>query len=91
MNDVHAEINLSSEKEKGLETFIKKLSQNIKILFIDELHIFNIVDALLIKKIFELLENNNIFVMTSSNFEPESLYKNGLQRADFVPFIEHKK
>ena len=91
MNDVHAEINLSSEKEKSLETFIKKLSQNIKILFIDELHIFNIVDALLIKKIFELLENNNIFVMTSSNFKPESLYKNGLQRADFVPFIEHIK
>ena len=91
MNDVHSEINLTSEKEKSLETFIKKLSQNIKILFIDELHIFNIVDALLIKKIFELLENNNIFVMTSSNFEPESLYKNGLQRADFVPFIEHIK
>ena len=91
MNAVHAEINLSSEKEKSLETFIKKLSKNIKILFIDELHIFNIVDALLIKKIFELLENNNIFVMTSSNFEPESLYKNGLQRADFVPFIEHIK
>tara|TARA_B100000900_G_scaffold405723_1_gene415724 strand:- start:296 stop:1078 length:783 start_codon:yes stop_codon:yes gene_type:complete len=89
MSEVHAEINLSSDKEKNLETFIKNFSKNIRILFIDEMHIFNIVDALLIKKIFQLLEQNNIFVMTSSNFEPDSLYKNGLQRGDFVPFIEH--
>ena len=52
MNEVHAEINSSSDKEKNLETFIKNISKNIRILFIDEMHIFNIVDALLIKKIF---------------------------------------
>jgi cell division protein ZapE len=89
MNDVHAKINSSNDKEKNLEAFIKNISKNIRILFIDEMHIFNIVDALLIKKIFQLLEHNNIFVMTSSNFKPDSLYKNGLQRADFLPFIEH--
>ena len=47
------------------------------------------MDALLIKKIFHILEENNIFVMTSSNFQPNDLYKNGLQRADFLPFIKH--
>jgi predicted ATPase len=47
------------------------------------------VDALLIKQIFHTLEENNIFVMTSSNFQPNDLYKNGLQRADFLPFITH--
>ena len=67
---------------------IKEYCKDTKILFIDELHIFNIVDALLIKKIFHILEENNIFVMTSSNFQPNDLYKNGLQRADFLPFIK---
>ncbi len=89
MNDVHSKINSSNDKEQNLEALIKNISKNIRILFIDEMHIFNIVDALLIKKIFQLLEHNNIFVMTSSNFKPDSLYKNGLQRGDFVPFIEH--
>ena len=89
MNGIHQAIN--SNKNKKLESFIRDLCKDIKILFIDELHIFNIVDALLIKKVFHLLEENNVFVMTSSNFKPNDLYKDGLQRADFLPFIEHIK
>ena len=89
MNRIHDTINSNENKSKKIELFIKEYCKDIKILFIDELHIFNIVDALLIKKIFHILEENNIFVMTSSNFQPNDLYKNGLQRADFLPFITH--
>ena len=89
MSEIHNAINIPGDKEKKLEFFVKELSKNIKIIFIDEFHIFNIVDALIIKKVFHLLEENNIFIMTSSNFHPEELYKNGLQRADFIPFINH--
>ena len=91
MSRIHDNINSNENKSKKIELFIKKFCKDIKILFIDELHIFNIVDALLIKKIFHILEENNIFVMTSSNFQPNDLYKNGLQRADFLPFIQHIK
>ena len=89
MNSIHDSINLNENKNKKLELFIKEFCKDIKILYIDELHIFNIVDALLVKKIFHLLEQNNIFLMTSSNFKPDDLYKNGLQRTDFMPFIKH--
>ena len=89
MNKIHDKINLNQDKNKKLDLFIKEFCKDIKIVFIDELHIFNIVDALLIKKIFHALEENNIFVMTSSNFQPSNLYKNGLQRTDFLPFINH--
>ncbi len=91
MNAIHEAINSNENNNKSLDLFIKDFCKDIKILFIDELHIFNIVDALLVKKIFLLLEENNVFIMTSSNFKPEDLYKDGLQRADFVPFIKHIK
>ncbi len=89
MNRIHDKINSNQDKNKKLDLFIKEFCKDIKTVFIDELHIFNIVDALLIKKIFHALEENNIFVMTSSNFQPNNLYKDGLQRADFLPFIKH--
>ena len=52
------------------------------------MHIFNIVDALIIKKIFFFLKKYKIFLIISSNFHPNELYKDGLQRTDFLPFIE---
>ena len=87
MSEVHSTINIKDKNEKKLEQYVKKLSSNIKILFIDELHIFNIVDALIIKKIFSLFEKYKIFIIVSSNFRPHDLYKDGLQRSDFLPFI----
>ncbi len=87
MSNLHNYINNSKEKNI-IENYIKNLSKNYKIIFIDELHIFNIVDALLIKKIFLLFKKYKIFILVSSNFLPKNLYKDGLQRNDFIPFIE---
>ncbi len=91
MNKIHDNINSNQKKNKNLELFLRTFCKNKKILFIDELHIFNIVDALLIKRVLHILEENNIFIMISSNFKPHDLYKDGLQRADFLPFIDHIK
>ena len=51
-------------------------------------YIFNIVDALIIKKIFFYLSKYKIFLIISSNFHPDELYRDGLQRNDFLPFID---
>ena len=88
MIEIHQVVKTSSNKDKAIEEYIKKISKNYKMLFIDEMHIFNIVDALIIKKIFYLLNKHNIFLLISSNFKPDNLYKDGLQRNDFIPFIE---
>lgn len=86
MINLHAFIN-NNKKENVVEIYIKNIKKNFDLLFIDELHIFNIVDALLIKKIFLLFKKYKIFILVSSNFKPSDLYKNGLQRNDFIPFI----
>tara|TARA_B100000575_G_C23102572_1_gene636215 strand:- start:506 stop:1546 length:1041 start_codon:yes stop_codon:yes gene_type:complete len=88
MIEIHEVIQSSNNKDKAIEEYIKNISKNFKMLFIDEMHIFNIVDALIIKKIFFLLNKHNIFLIISSNFKPDDLYKDGLQRNDFIPFIE---
>lgn len=86
MINLHAYIN-NNKKSDSLEKYIKNFSKKFKTIFIDELHIFNIVDALLIKNIFLLFDKYNIFILISSNFKPCELYKDGLQRNDFLPFI----
>ena len=89
MIDIHAYINnCNKNHEINLDKYISNLKSSFDIIFIDELHIFNIVDALLIKKIFILFQKYNIFILISSNFKPYELYKNGLQRDDFIPFIK---
>ena len=91
MINLHAFVNNHSKKDFALEIYVKKLSQKYKIIFIDELHVFNIVDALLLKRIFYFFQKYKVFIVTSSNYIPNNLYKNGLQREDFIPFIEHIK
>ena len=71
-----------------MKAILKDIAKKYKVIFIDEMHIFNIVDALLIKKIFILFQKYKIFILVSSNFIPNELYKDGLQRNDFLPFIE---
>ena len=88
MNDVHNTININQGRDKKLEDYVKQLSKKINVFFIDELHIFNIVDALIVKKLFILFDKYKIFVLVSSNFHPQNLYADGLQRSDFIPFID---
>jgi cell division protein ZapE len=88
MINLHAYINNAENKKTALDKYIKDISKKYRIVFLDELHIFNIVDALLIKKVFLLFKKYKIFVLVSSNFHPSQLYKDGLQRNDFIPFIK---
>ena len=88
MIKIHEAIKNSSNKDKAIESYISDLAIRFKLLYIDEMHIFNIVDALIIKKIFFYLSKYKIFLIISSNFHPDELYRDGLQRNDFLPFID---
>ena len=80
--------NKKKGENQGLEKFVEKLSDKTHILFFVEFQVTNIVDAMIMGKLFKKIFEENIKVIFSSNIKIKDLYKNGLQRDQFMPFIK---
>lgn len=93
MEEMHK--NLHQLQGKSDEMVVEKLanliSERAKILCIDEFEIKDITDAMLIMRIFNFLIDRGVFIVLTTNTLPDNLYKNGLQRELFLPFIEMVK
>ncbi len=75
-------------KENGIEDFVKDLKNKIQIIYFDEFQVTNIVDAMILGKLFKKIFEAKIKVIFSSNIKINDLYKDGLQRDQFTPFIK---
>ena len=78
----------NKDKENGIELFVKVLNKDTQIIYFDEFQVTNIVDAMILGKLFKRIFEKKIKVIFSSNININDLYNGGLQRDQFVPFIK---
>ncbi len=88
MQYVHAELATVKGQRDPLKLVAAKIATNCRVLCIDEFHVADIVDAMLLNGLLEALFKQHVVLVATSNQEPDELYKNGLQRSRFIPAID---
>ena len=83
--------NKKDKKENIIDKFVNKLKKNYELIYLDEFQVTNIVDAMILGNLFKRMFDENIKVLFSSNIKINDLYKDGLQRDQFLPFIKVMK
>ena len=91
MESIHQELNqlslTKSSIDNPLEHIANRWASEISLLCFDEFFVSDIGDAMLLSGLFEALFCSGVTLVTTSNCQPEQLYRNGLQRERFLPTI----
>ena len=85
-NFVHERKN--KNEQNIINFFVKDLKSKVSLLYFDEFQVTNIVDAMILGKLFDEIFKQNIKIILTSNTKISELYKDGLQRDQFKPFIK---
>ena len=80
--------NKDGNEENIIAVFVKDLKSKFSLIFFDEFQVTNIVDAMILGKLFKKIFDQNIKIIVTSNTKISDLYKEGLQRDQFKPFIQ---
>src|SRR5687767_97489 len=88
MREIHRELNEVKGTEDPIAEVAARTARRYRLVCFDEFHVSDIADAMILGRFLEqAMERGVEFVMTS-NYQPDALYPNGLQRERFLPAIE---
>ncbi|RJL14211.1 cell division protein ZapE [Paracoccus siganidrum] len=83
---------LEAARRRGEQDTVRpvalEVAAQVRLLCFDEMQITDIADAMIVGRLFQVLFDRGVTVVTTSNRAPEELYKNGLNRQLFLPFID---
>ena len=91
MQDVHDGLHRHQGQQDPLQIVAQELLEQSKVLCFDEFHVADIADAMLLAGLLKTLFAGGLTLVATSNIEPDGLYRDGLQRAKFLPAIEQIK
>ena len=88
MRSVHEELATLHREEDPLATVAARIARRYRVVCFDEFHIADVADAMILGRLFRALFGHGIVFVTTSNYRPDDLYPNGLQRQNLLPTID---
>jgi len=88
MQRVHQELKSLSGTKNPLEEIGRRYASETRVICFDEFFVSDITDAMILGGLLEQLFANGVTLVATSNIVPDGLYRDGLQRARFLPAID---
>ncbi len=87
MQDIHSRLKTIKEQQNPLSLIADDIAARYRIVCLDEFMVTDITDAMLLYGLIKNLIDRDVVIITTTNIAPDDLYKDGLQRARFLPAI----
>lgn len=88
MQKVHRQMRERQGEKNPLTRIAREFAERYRVLCFDEFFVTDITDAMILATLMETLLEQGVTLVATSNIEPDGLYRDGLQRARFLPAIE---